>query len=89
MGVHGLLNVDCVMEWFPGMPENWKLMTVPFVALTLGGMNWKIPPWASAVEPTWMVTTVELVEFEFCAKARLKADKEAITVAKRILELGR
>jgi len=43
-GVHGLANDDCVTEWFPGAPENWKVMTVPFFAVTLLGMYWKIPP---------------------------------------------
>jgi len=38
------------------MPMNWKLTMDPFVALMFGGMNWKMPPGASAVEPTWTVT---------------------------------
>jgi hypothetical protein len=55
-GWQGSLKVDCVTEWFPGTPVNWKLITVPFVALTLGGMNWKTPPAVDAVAPTFITT---------------------------------
>jgi len=55
-GWQGLENLDWVTEWFPGTPVNLKVITVPFVALTLGGMNWKIPPGALDVAPTFIVT---------------------------------
>jgi len=51
----GLANVDWVTVWFPGTPVNSKVITVPLVALTEGGMNWKTPPGVVASAPTLMV----------------------------------
>ena len=39
MGWQGLSRVDCATVWFPGLPVNMKVTTVPFVAVILGGMN--------------------------------------------------
>ncbi len=35
-------------------PENSKVMTSPSEAVTLAGLNWKIPPGSLAVPPTCM-----------------------------------
>jgi len=51
-GLQGSANVDWVILWFPGAPVKRKVIVVPLVALMELGMNWKIPPGASAVEPT-------------------------------------
>jgi hypothetical protein len=44
-------------------PENWKVMTVPFVAVTLLGMYWKIPPCVEASAPTWIVYRMHRVSY--------------------------
>jgi hypothetical protein len=55
MGLQGSLKVDCVTEWFPGAPTNWKVTTLPLVAVILFGMNWKMPPGVFISAPTWIV----------------------------------
>lgn len=51
-GVQGFVNEDWETVWLPGEPVNWKEITLPFVALNVGGINWKTPPAALAVDPT-------------------------------------
>jgi hypothetical protein len=55
VGWQGVEKGDWVTEWFPGIPVNWKVITLPLVALMLGGINWKAPPVVVEVAPTCIV----------------------------------
>ena len=54
IGWHGESAVDCVTVWLPGEPIQTKLMTVPLLAVTFDGMNWKMPPGVVVSAPTWI-----------------------------------
>lgn len=51
-GWQGLLASIWVTEWLPGEPCHVKTTVDPTGAVTLEGMNWKIPPSVAASAPT-------------------------------------
>lgn len=59
--------------WWTYIPANLKVITEPFVAVTLLGMNWKTPPGELEVLPTWIDFRNKLLKLHNSMK------KEAIT----------